>query len=66
MPNMKIPTPHLIKPKYFAPLKPKEDLSKTMNGNPNFCEGLPIKFEKKYTNNDPKIDPKKTTNVFKS
>ena len=60
-----MPTKHLIKPKYFAPLKPNEDLSKTINGNQNFWEGLPIKFEKKNTNNDPKIVPNKTTNVFK-
>ena len=47
IPNKKIPTKHLIKPKYFAPLKPKDDLSKTTKGNPNFWDGLPIKFEKK-------------------
>ena len=47
IPNKKTPTKHLINPKYFAPLKPNEDLNKTTNGSPNFCEGLPIKFEKK-------------------
>ena len=61
IPNKKIPTKHLINPKYFAPLIPKDDLNKTTKGSPNFCEGLPIKFEKKYTNKDPKIVPKKTT-----
>ena len=38
----------LNKPKNFAPLKPKEDLSKTAKGKPNFCDGFPIKFDKKY------------------
>ena len=47
IPNIKIPTKLLIKPKYFAPLIPKEDLSKTTNGKPSFWEGLPIQFEKK-------------------
>ena len=46
IPNIKIPTKLLINPKYFAPLKPKEDLNKTTKGNPNFWDGLPIKFEK--------------------
>ena len=41
------PTKLLNKPKYFAPLKPRLDLSNTTNGKPNFCEGLPIKFENK-------------------
>ena len=47
MPNIKVPTKVLNKPKYFAPLTPREDLSKTTKGNPNFCEGSPIQFEKK-------------------
>ena len=47
MPNIKIPTMHLINPKYFAPLKPSEDLNKTTKGNPNFCEGFPIKLANK-------------------
>ena len=42
-----MPTKHLNKPKYFAPLNPNEDLNKTTNGNPNFCDGFPIKLEKK-------------------
>ena len=46
-PNRKTPTKNLIKPKYFAPLKPKEDLNITTNGKPNFCEGFPINVEKK-------------------
>ena len=45
-----MPTKHLKKPKYFAPLKPKDDLRKTVNGKPYFWEGFPIKFERKYTN----------------
>ena len=44
---------------------PKEDLNKTTKGSPNFWDGLPIKLEKKYTKTEPKIDPKKTTKVFK-
>ena len=47
MPNKNIPTKHLIKPKYFAPLTPSEDRNKTTKGNPNFWEGLPIRLEKK-------------------
>ena len=43
----KTPTKNLIKPKYFAPLIPNEDLSNTTKGNPYFCDGFPIKFEKK-------------------
>ena len=30
-----------------APLNPKEDLNKTTKGNPNFCEGFPIKLANK-------------------
>ena len=66
MPNIKIPTKHLNKPKNFDPLKPKDDLNKTTKGKPYFCDGLPIKFEKKYTSNDPNNVPKKTINEFKS
>ena len=66
MPNIEIPTILLKRPKYFAPLTPKEDLNKTTKGKPNFWDGLPIQLEKKYTNNDPIIVPKKTTNEFKS
>ena len=47
IPNRKVPTKNLVKPKYLAPLKPKEDLSKTTKGNPNFWEGFPIKLQKK-------------------
>ena len=49
-----------MKPKNFAPLKPNDERSNTTNGNPNFCEGLPIKLEKKQTNNEANIVPKKT------
>ena len=52
IPNIKIPTAPLIKPKKLAPLNPKDVLKRTANGNPNFCEGLPIKFEK----NKPKLN----------
>ena len=55
----------LISPKNLAPLNPKDDRSKTAKGKPNFCEGLPIIFEKRYTKKDPSIVPKNTTNVFK-
>ena len=44
---MKTPTTLLINPKNFAPLNPKEDLRRTAKGNPNFWDGLPIKFENK-------------------
>ena len=44
---MKVPTIALIKPKYFAPTIPKVDRNITTKGNPNFWDGLPIKFEKK-------------------
>ena len=36
IPNKKTPTKNRIKPKYLAPLTPKEDLNKTTNGKPNF------------------------------
>ena len=45
-PNIKIPTKALIKPKYFAPLKPNEERNSTAKGKPNFWDGLPIKLEK--------------------
>ena len=47
MPNIKIPTRLLIKPKNFAPLKPKDDLKRTANGKPNLWEGFPIKLQNK-------------------
>ena len=47
IPNKKIPTIVLNRPKYLAPLKPNEDLNRTTKGKPNFWDGLPIKFEKK-------------------
>jgi hypothetical protein len=37
----------LKRPRNLAPLYPNEDLKIVANGNPYFCEGLPIKFEKK-------------------
>ena len=61
-----MPTKLLTNPKNFAPLKPREDLNKTAKGIPNFCDGFPIKLQNIYTNNEPKIVPKKTTKVFKS
>ena len=45
IPNINIPTILLNSPKNCAPLKPSDDLNKTINGNPNFCEGFPIKLE---------------------
>ena len=65
MPNINIPTIPLKKPKYFAPWTPSELLNKTEKGSPYFWEGLPIKFEKIYTNNDPIIEPNNTTKEFK-
>ena len=47
IPNIKIPTKPLIKPKYLAPTIPSEDLIITTNGKPNFWDGFPIKFENK-------------------
>ena len=64
-PNKKIPTKNLNDPKYLAPLIPNDDLNKTTKGNPNFCDGFPIKFEKKYTSKDPNRVPKKTTKVLR-
>ena len=37
----------LINPKNLAPLYPKEVLKIVAKGNPYFCDGLPIKLEKK-------------------
>ena len=37
----------LLIQKNLAPLNPKEDLNKTTKGNPNFCEGFPIKLANK-------------------
>ena len=36
IPNIKIPTKHLKRPKNFDPLNPKDDLNKTTKGRPNF------------------------------
>ena len=47
IPNIDIPTNPLIRPKYFAPTIPAEDLNITTNGKPNFWDGLPIKLENK-------------------
>ena len=47
MPNIKIPTKPLKRPKYFAPFIPKELLKITGKGKPYFCDGLPIRFAKK-------------------
>ena len=47
MPNIKIPTKPLKRPKYFAPFTPKELLKITANGRPYFCDDLPIKLTKK-------------------
>ena len=38
---------YVINPKNLAPLNPKEDLNNTTKGNPNFCEGFPIKLANK-------------------
>ena len=45
-----MPTKLLINPNNLAPLNPKDDLKRTAKGNPNFCEGLLIKFERKPFN----------------
>ena len=47
IPNIKIPTKDLKKPKYLAPLIPNDDLNNTAKGRPNFWDGFPIRFEKK-------------------
>ena len=65
-PNIKIPTIPLNNPTYFAPFPPMEVLRITGNGNPYFCEGLPIKFEKIKTNNEAITDPDNTIKIFKS
>ena len=46
-PNINIATNPLNSATYFAPTIPIEVLKKTGNGIPCFCEGLPIKFDKK-------------------
>ena len=43
----------------------ENEVNKTTKGKPYFWDGLPIKFEKKYTSIDPNNVPKKTTKVFK-
>jgi hypothetical protein len=40
-----MPTKLLINPNNLAPLNPKDDLKRTAKGNPNFCEGFPIKLQ---------------------
>ena len=58
---MKIPTIPLNKPIYFAPTTPVDDLKITGNGSPCFCEGFPIKVEKKKAKKEASIPPNKTT-----
>ena len=63
---MNIATSPLKIATYFAPTIPIEVLKKTGNGIPCFWEGLPIKFDKKTTNNDAASVPKKTTAILSS
>ena len=46
IPKRKTPTKLLSKPNNLAPLNPREDLNRTAKGNPNFCEGFPIRLLK--------------------
>ena len=65
-PNIKTPTTPLNNATNLAPFTPTEVLKITGNGNPYFCEGLPIKFEKIKTNNEAITDPDNTIKIFKS
>ena len=63
---MNIPTRPLNRATYLAPLIPIDILSITGKGKPCFCDGLPIKFEKKQTKNPEIKQPAKTIKIFKS
>ncbi len=56
-----MPTKPLSRAMYRAPLTPMDILNITEKGSPYFCDGLPIMFAKKYTSNDAKRVPTKTT-----
>ena len=66
MPNMKIPTNPLKRPKYFAPFTPRELLKITEKGRPYFCDGFPMRLAKKYTRIEAINVPDKTTKTFNS
>ena len=66
MPNIKIPTSPLKRPKYFAPLTPRELLKITEKGRPYFCDGFPMRLAKKYTRIEANNVPIKTTKTFNS
>ena len=63
---MKIPTKPLNRPKYFAPFTPKELLKITEKGRPYFCDGLPIRLERKKIRIEAINVPNKTTKTFNS
>ena len=63
---MKIPTSPLKRPKYFAALTPKELLKITEKGRPYFCDGFPMRLDKKYTRIEAINAPNKTTKAFNS
>ena len=65
-PNINIATKPLKIATYLAPTIPIEVLKNTGNGIPCFCEGLPIKLDKKTTNSDAISVPKKTTAILSS
>ena len=60
-PNINTPTTPLIRPTYFAPITPVDDLRITGNGSPCFCDGLPINIENTEAKSDAKTPPIKTT-----
>ena len=62
---MKIPIKPLNNATYLAPLMPIEVLKITENGNPCFCEGLPIKLVKIQTKKEAIKQPIKTIKKFK-
>ena len=66
IPNIKIPTSPLKRPRYFAPFTPREDLKITEKGRPYFWEGFPMRVAKKYRRIEATNVPIKTTKTFSS
>ena len=63
-PNINIATIPLKIPIYFAPTIPIDVLRKTEKGMPCFCDGPPIKLEKKATSKAADNDPQKTIAIL--
>ena len=64
--SLNVETSIVPKEETKKPELPNVVLKKTGNGIPYFCEGLPIILEKKTTNKEAEIVPKKTIAIFKS